>query len=133
MKRKTYIDIDTNRLVVIEKNATSEYWDKKWSEGIVGDPGMRLSKIYPQITQKYLNSRTKILEGGCGLCGKVIALQNAGFDVVGVDYAEETVNRVLEKYPNLNLEVADVMNLPFLDDSFDGYWSFGVIEHFWSG
>ena len=35
--------------------------------------------------------------------------------------------------PELNIKLGDVRSLPFEDGSFDGYWSMGVIEHFWNG
>jgi SAM-dependent methyltransferase len=31
------------------------------------------------------------------------------------------------------VQLADVRDLPFEDAFFDGYWSLGVIEHFWEG
>jgi ubiquinone/menaquinone biosynthesis C-methylase UbiE len=35
--------------------------------------------------------------------------------------------------PELSIDVGDLRRLPYPDNSFDGYWSFGVIEHFWNG
>nr|MDP9198862.1 methyltransferase domain-containing protein [Pseudomonadota bacterium] len=37
------------------------------------------------------------------------------------------------EYPGLDIREGDVRSLPFPADSFDGYWSIGVIEHFWTG
>ena len=35
--------------------------------------------------------------------------------------------------PELNVIEADVRKLPFKENFFDGYWSLGVIEHFYEG
>ena len=36
-------------------------------------------------------------------------------------------------WPQLDVSYGDVRALEFEDDSFDGYWSLGVIEHFPDG
>ena len=64
--------------------------------GYFGEPR---AQRYIDLTEKYLPKGATILEGGCGLCGKLIALQQAGFRVSGVDYAEDTVVRVLTERP----------------------------------
>ena len=35
--------------------------------------------------------------------------------------------------PNLNIKFSDVKHLFLEDNSVAGYWSLGVIEHFWDG
>ena len=37
------------------------------------------------------------------------------------------------EYPGLDIREGDVRALPFAAEFFDGYWSIGVIEHFWEG
>lgn len=61
------------------------------------------------------------------------ALLKHGYDAVGVDSAERTVKRINEVMPDLNVIPGDVRDLPFDNGSFDGYWSLGVIEHFYGG
>lgn len=120
------------QLVMIKSQADQSYWDSHWNKIKVGFIG-ESAKDYIRMTKKYLPAGSGILEGGCGLCGKLIALKEAGYKVSGVDFAEGTVSRVLEKYPELDVRIADVRNLPYEDNIFDAYWSFGVIEHFWNG
>ena len=131
---KVFYDKENNRLVYIGKAATSEYWDEHWlSNKDLKQIVTRGSRFVVKITKKYLRKGSKILEGGCGIGDKVYTLQKAGYDAYGVDYAETTVKRVKELFPDLKIRVADVRRLPFEDGFFDGYWSLGVIEHFYEG
>ena len=41
--------------------------------------------------------------------------------------------KLQESAPELQIDLGDVRKLPYRADSFDGYWSLGVIEHFWDG
>ena len=56
-----------------------------------------------------------------------------GYQAIGVDFAPETIAKIKEVMPNLDVRFGDVRALDFEDDYFDGYWSLGVIEHFWDG
>jgi SAM-dependent methyltransferase len=56
-----------------------------------------------------------------------------GYKAQGIDYAKRTIETIKELVPELRVQVGDVRQLPFADDTFDGYWSLGVIEHFWDG
>ena len=87
------------------------------------------NRYVTRISQKYLKGGAKILEGGCGLGQKLFALSKKGFDVVGIDNAEKTVEKMNKLYPELNIQKGDLRWLEFPDETFDGYWSFGVIEH----
>lgn len=130
-----FFDKSNNRLVFLEEKATSEYWDAQWNVENFRSAvtGVRKGSFVRRYTDKYLPLGAKILEGGCGKGQFVYALKKWGYAPVGVDYAEQTVKRIQQEFPELNILKADVMDLPFEDNSFDGYWSFGVIEHFFDG
>lgn len=61
------------------------------------------------------------------------ALHTAGYDVHGIDLAPETIRKIKSSAPELKVSLGDVRQLDFPDSCFDGYWSLGVIEHFWEG
>ncbi len=131
---KKYYDPLNDRILCIGQAATGEYWDALWSAKdfrahITSTKGSWLTRI----TKKYVSCQAKILEGGCGLGNHVYALSKSGYQVTGVDFASKTVNYLNQVLPELDIRYADVRSLPFEDEAFDGYWSLGVIEHFWDG
>ncbi|MDA3855183.1 MAG: class I SAM-dependent methyltransferase [Candidatus Woesearchaeota archaeon] len=133
-----YYDKKNNRLVYVSSQATSNFWDEQWSK-------KDIKKIYAQkiysfdplikFTKKYLpNKKSIILECGCGMGQNVYKLNKVGYkNTIGLDYAKETIKLIQKFKPKLNVVLGDVMKLPFKDNHFDGYWSFGVIEHFYDG
>src|SRR3990167_1811584 len=132
-----YFDKNNNRLIFIKQEATPDFWDEQWNVSdlrkiIVSGKNER---FVSRITSKYIpmNSNRRILEGGCGKGNFVFSLQHHGYDAYGVDFAAETVKKINTVAPELNISIADVRELPFEDNFFDGYWSLGVIEHFYEG
>lgn len=131
-----YFDKNSNRLVYVGKAADDAYWDQHWqaeSSKLEKKIRVKNDRFIIGYTKKYLVPGTKIFEGGCGLGEKVSALHYNGYDAYGVDYAKETVKKINQYAPELKVKVGDVRDLPFPDDFFDGYWSLGVIEHFYDG
>ena len=130
-----YYHKNNNRLVYIEKNATAEYWDESWSEYTEES----LAKIYKndsyvsRITKKYLPKGSVIVEGGCGRGNHVHALFQNGYKSIGLDFAPKTIELLKKTAPNLDIRLDDVRNTKLHQNSVDGYWSLGVIEHFYNG
>lgn len=123
-----------NRLVFVGKAAEEGYWDRHWSsENFEKFIRIRNNRFIIKNTKKYLSFNSKILEGGCGRGDKVYALFSHGYDAYGVDYAKDTVAKVNHHAPELKVRSGDVRKLDFEDGFFDGYWSLGVIEHFYDG
>lgn len=81
----------------------------------------------------YLDKSTPILEAGCGLGQLVYYLRQRGYNAIGVDYAPEALTPTHERFPEMPLHVGDVHHLPYPEDYFGGYLSFGVVEHFEQG
>ena len=131
-----YFDPAHRRVVYIGARSDRAYWDRHWQgQEARGRQPSRLSlgdRLVLDTTRRHLPPRSRILEGGCGPGGKLLLLDR-DYRTCGVDYATRTVRRVRLRAPGLELAVADVRRLPFCGDSFDGYWSLGVIEHFYAG
>lgn len=129
-----FYDKKNNRLVYVNKSATSDFWDEHWASGDISKVIYSMPNSWiVKVTKRFLPYNSQILEGGCGPAKHVYALQKHNYNVVGVDYAKNTVDNLKKVAPELNIVLGDVFDLPFNDNSFDGYWSLGVIEHFWDG
>lgn len=133
---KKYYDRQNNRLVFIQQQANAEFWDDHWKNY---DPLNTLPKYsfiedyVTKTTKSFLPLNALILEGGCGLGQQVYKLQKKGYRVTGIDFATKTVELVNKKMPELDIRYGDITAIEFPDNYFDGYWSFGVIEHFYEG
>lgn len=126
---------DKTAVAFYRENAKAEFWDKHWET-----PHLRSLIIqsiddnrFVPLVKKYLPKASVVMEGGCGRGQIVHALQHQGFQAVGVDFAQQTIEKIHEAVPELDVRYGDVRALDFPDSYFDGYVSVGVIEHFWSG
>jgi SAM-dependent methyltransferase len=134
--RKRFYDKSKKRLVYIGNEATPRMWDERWQlrEDNIMDKFNKINRTIVRITKKYLVPHDGIiLEGGCGNGNKVFSLMHAGYNVIGIDYAPQTVKMLNKVAPQLDIRLADVRNLPLEDSLIAGYWSLGVIEHFFNG
>lgn len=129
-------DEENKRLVYIGEAATPDFWDSHWD---VADyrqaiESARNNPLCLSTLRKYIPDREGlILEGGCGLGQILYTMHVHGYRCIGIDNAERTIGRIKETFPELDVMVGDVRDLPFPDNHFKGYWSGGVIEHFWDG
>jgi SAM-dependent methyltransferase len=128
-----YHDVEHGRLIQVGRKANAEFWDDTWSGNEIASFDPQSVLPFVELTKRFLPIGSTILEGGCGTGGKVAALTASGYRMVGVDYAPETVSRLNRLCPEFDIRVGDVFQLDFPEGYFDGYWSFGVIEHFWTG
>ena len=74
----------------------------------------------------------RILDAGCGRGEVSLACARAGAEIAGVDYSEaavEITRETLSDYPDSDIRVGDVTNLPWPDASFDRVQFSDVIEH----
>ncbi len=120
------------RLIYLHEKATPEFWETLWQNEGKPPPSSPKDEV-ATLTRKYLPLGASVLEGGCGRADKVKSMADAGFRAVGVDFAARTVTQAKVDYPGLDIRQGDVRKLEFPEASFDGYWSIGVIEHFWGG
>jgi len=133
-----YFDAENDRLVYIGCKADSEMWDDRWDKEDLGKlfaprKLCATEEAIVAITGKYLPKGSRVLEGGCGLGINVQLLGRSGYEVIGIDYAAKTIEKIKVLMPSLDLRFGNLEGLQFGNNFFDGYWSFGVIEHFYHG
>lgn len=61
----------------------------------------------------------KILDLGCGGGRTTVVLHNLGFDITGLDIAENLIERLHSSYPDIKAVVGDAAQLPFDNSTFD--------------
>jgi SAM-dependent methyltransferase len=94
---------------------------KKHSKGQLGE--------LEEVFMKYMPRDLPVLEAGCGMGHYVMALSSRGFKVEGIDYAEQTIERVKTFAPELKVRIADITKIDVPDGTYGGYISLGVFEH----
>ena len=133
-----YYDKNKKHLLMFYKNRKRNYWDEYWQNKLIKEP-REIYKFNPKsmvckITPQFLNPNNGfILEGGCGIGDNIYNLNIMNYDVIGIDNAKSTIKKVKEINKMIRIEYADVRQIPFSDNYFAGYWSLGVIEHFYHG
>ena len=131
---KVYYDKSKKGLLIFKEKATAKFWDEHWDnhDFFSKFKNSKNNQFILDNTRKFLK-KGKILEGGCGLGKVVYCLHYNGYSAFGIDFAQKAVKKVNKRFPELNILPGDVRNLQFKDNFFDGYWSLGVIEHFFEG
>ncbi|MFD0776661.1 class I SAM-dependent methyltransferase, partial [Streptomonospora algeriensis] len=69
----------------------------------------------------------RILDAGCGTGELAAALADAGAEVVGVDSSPEMIDRARERFPHLDLRLADLRELD-VEPGFDAVLSNAVLH-----
>lgn len=126
---------DKQTLAYYEKKASADFWDDHWDVGDLRNHILSCTSdglFIPRVKQ-YLPPGSTVLEGGCGRGLLVNALSCQGYNAIGVDFAKQTVQRIKQAVPELDIRLGDVKDLPIDNNAIDGYISVGVIEHYWEG
>lgn len=90
-----------------------------------------------KLTEK-LKVDSLILDAGSGRGIIAKQLAESGFRVIGIDFEKNIVEKTNSEIKNWGLEgklkflEADVLDIPFTDNSFDGVCDFGLLENLYS-
>ena len=112
-----------------EKNV-QEQWNQVWKADNIQRNMAKLD--YPEywaIFDKYISKEDKLLEAGSGLGKWVNYFHTRGYDITGIDYSQIAVDELKKYNPEFKVSLGDITNIPFDDETFDTYLSFGVLEH----
>ncbi len=132
---RKFFDRDAKRLVYVGATADADFWDRRWLESGTVEYFGPISRrgLVVRETTRFLEPGSLVLEGGCGPALASWRLRALGYRTVALDYAQKTLQRVRAGAPEVRPLAGDVARLPLATASVDGYWSLGVIEHFYDG
>jgi ubiquinone/menaquinone biosynthesis C-methylase UbiE len=115
---------------------TPEMWEENWGDSESAfDEALRYCELDPlrHLFEQYARTGTMMLEGGCGRGQYVTYYSSKGVNVIGMDFACNTLKMLRGRQESLLLCAGDVAALPYRDGVFDVYYSGGVVEHFEAG
>ncbi len=130
-------NIESHPAPVIEKSSND--WSEHWSEGKQQSFSQRFFSFYRKevfartvsyFFDKYFPERGIFLEAGCGTAETSMRIDKRGGNRKLV--ATDIVQPVLKHCHAVMDEriCGDIFRLPFADESIEGIWNVGVMEHF---
>lgn len=132
-KRKFERRVRDGKLVWYAQHADENFWDDHWqqrlNENTYRDARQGRFQYLGDLYRKWLPRDGRIVEAGCGRAEITVALRTLGYDAEGVDYAQETIQRIGSILTDVPLRQADVTRMDVPDGHYAGYISIGVIEH----
>jgi len=118
-----------------DNNPESDLWDKMWTIRTIEQELEACDIESPprELFLSYLPRDAKIVDAGCGFGKWVIYLKRQGYDIVGIDNNKLAVAKLRDFDQSLQVELGDILDIHYPDNSFDAYISMGVVEHFEDG
>ena len=114
-------------------HSVKDYWTSRWDD-IPADKPMDNNQVYPlKYAEKTVKDQQgKILEAGCG-AGRILRYyHNQEMDIVGIDFIEVAIEKLKKVDSTLKVEVGDITDLRFDNESFKYILAFGLyhnLEH----
>lgn len=109
-------------------------WEERWQSADLRKAYELADKgalgVYRRSFLKYLPRNGLIIEAGCGTGRYVRALVRYGYEVVGIEWEYNIIERAKRVWPDAPLLCSDVRRFPFPDQAAAAVISLGVIEHF---
>ena len=123
------------KVFYFSNHAESDLWDSMWASRTIEQEleACTIESAPREMFLSYLPKEGEIIDAGCGFGKWVIYLTRQGYDVVGIDNNELAVAQLKDFDESLQVELGDILDIHYPDNSFDAYISMGVVEHFEDG
>ncbi|MBD3282315.1 MAG: methyltransferase domain-containing protein [Candidatus Portnoybacteria bacterium] len=86
--------------------------------------------LWPELKKlkKYIKRNTRVVDMGCGNGRLFNLFKNKNIDYIGIDISESLIQKAKEEYGD-HFKQANILNLPFKDNSFNQAWMIAVLHH----
>ena len=88
------------------------------------------ARAVKHYTNKYFPKEGIFVEAGCGSGDTSIRINKYKRKLIAMDFSEEALKSAKKNKKFDEFVKADISKLPFKNDSIDGIWNLGVMEHF---
>ena len=114
---------------------TAKEWDNYWGD----KKKNRIFKIFRThvfaravryYTDKYFSREGVFVEAGCGSGQTSIRIVKYNRKLIALDISKKALEEARKNTKFDEFIEGDIANLPFEDNSIDGIWNLGVMEHF---
>lgn len=121
--------MDLNKMSV--EQSTIEYYDNHAEEWLQARGGMVKQSFWMDEIDIFhgLLSHGKILEIGSGIGKEAKALDEKGYEYVGIDPSEGLLTIARRNNPMLTFLQHDCFDMNFPENSFDGFWCAATLLH----
>ena len=113
----------------MSSNDNNAYWDGRFkNDGLIwgdkpNDGALDTVKFFSDR-----NESKRILDIGCGYGRDTSYFEKSGFVATGVDSSVEAIEIGKRLYPNLKLDVGNIVNLPYAEKSFDILYGYYILH-----
>lgn len=116
--------------ITYRNKVNKDYWEQRWGS-IKTDEVMQNENIYPlKYALKMISKNDgRILEAGCG-AGRILKyFHNKQFDIIGIDFIENAIEKLKKDNQDLKVYVDDIKSLKFNDQYFKYILAFGLFHN----
>lgn len=116
--------------ITYRNRKNKDYWNTRWNQ-IPADEPMSNISAYPLKYSEMIikNNHENILEAGCGN-GRILRYyHNKGHKIIGFDFIDIAIKKLKDIDSTLKVEVGDITELRFKDNSFDRVLAFGLYHN----
>jgi len=111
-----------NEVAFFDRHAAAQDYD-----AFTPASNQRLIDAFARLTG--LPRGARIVDLGCGSGVFSALLHRAGYKTTGADLSPALIERARANNPEISFEIADVENLPFESESFDGVLLSSIVHH----
>ena len=105
------------------------WWERDGEVNFMRRPGAENHPIRVRMSEEAAKVGGSVLDVGCATGIDYPRLKRLGLKYTGVDVTNKFILRAKELYPEIDVRVANALDLPFSDGSFDVVFSNGMIQH----